>query len=316
MQIRPFDAIMLDAGDGHWLYVEQVGTQGAIPAVFLHGGPGSGAQHSHRNIFDPDRFHTFLFDQRGAGRSHPNLSLTDNTTQNLIADIERIRTFFKVERWIVVGGSWGSTLALAYAQAHPQRVIGLVLRAIFLGSDEEVQWAFDNGPKRFRPELHRAFCDALPEAERSTLIESYTKRLVDPNPDIHRPAAELWHSYERALSELKPAEQSLPITPAAPGTRTKPTAIMEAHYIRNHFFLEPNQLLDGMSKIAEIPGHIIQGRYDLLCPPQAAYRIAERWPAAKVTFIEQAGHAMTEPGVSDAMRDALLNFADTAKTST
>ncbi len=209
-------------------------------------GPGSGAQHSHRNIFDPDRFHTFLFDQRGAGRSHPYLSLDQNDTNRLIGDIEKIRTHFNIEKWLVVGGSWGSTLALAYAQAHPHRVSGMVLRAVFLGTDAEVQWAFEDGPRTFRPEAFAAFVEALPEAERSRPTEAYIKRLTDTNPSIHKPAAEIWHSYERTLSELQPAITKL-VTAAPPANaRTKPTPIMEAHYIRNKFFLTPNQLLDGM----------------------------------------------------------------------
>lgn len=304
-QLRPFDAIMLDVGDRHWLYVEQIGRQGANPALFLHGGPGSGAQHSHRNLFDPDRFHTFLFDQRGAGRSHPYLSRDHNTTAHQIEDIEKIRAFYGIDRWLVVGGSWGSTLALAYAQAHPDRVSGLVLRAVFLGSDAEVTWAFQDGPRRFHPDLYQAFVAALPAAEQSDPILAYTTRLLDPDPAVHKPAAEIWHSYERALSELQPATTTL-VTAAPPAdARVKPTPIMEAHYIRNSFFLKPNQLLDAMDNLKDIPGAIVQGRYDLLCPPRAAHDIAARWPNCTLTFSDTAGHAMTEPGIAPAMRQAL-----------
>src|SRR5690606_7777250 len=162
LPLRPFDAVMLDVGDGHWIYVEEVGRRDGIPALFLHGGPGSGCQHAHRHLFDPERFYTILFDQRGAGRSHPHLSLEANTTRHLIADIERIRAHFGIERWLVVGGSWGSTLALAYAQAHPQRVSGIVLRAVFLGTRREVEWAFLDGPRTFRPDLYADFVSHLP----------------------------------------------------------------------------------------------------------------------------------------------------------
>jgi len=307
-RLRPYDAIMLDVGDGHWLYVEQVGNASGIPALFLHGGPGSGAQHSHRNIFDPDRFHTILFDQRGAGRSHPYLSLDDNDTDRLVNDIEKIRTYFNFEKWLVVGGSWGSTLALAYAQAHPNRVSGVVLRAVFLGTDAEVQWAFEDGPRRFRPDAYAAFVAALPEAERDQPTQAYVKRLLDPDPSVHKPAAEIWHGYERILSEVQPSVCELVTTSPAPDTRTKPTPIMEAHYIRNQFFLKPNQLLGGMPTLKGIPGAIIQGRYDLLCPPQSASDVADRWPECTLNFVETAGHAMTEPGITLAMQQALVNL--------
>ena len=309
-QLRPFDAIMLDVGDKHWLYVEQVGTAGAMPALFLHGGPGSGAQHSHRNIFDPNRFHTFLFDQRGAGRSHPYLLLDHNQTDRLIEDIEKIRAFFGIERWLVVGGSWGSTLALAYAQAFPDRVSGIVVRAVFLGTEQEVQWAFLDGPQKFRPELYAAFVASLPEAEQREPIKAYVRRLLNPDPVVHKPAAEVWHSYERALSELQPANSKLVTAPPPPGARTKPTPIVEAHYIDNQFFLKPDQLLNGMAALKDIPGAIVQGRYDLLCPPKAAFEIAARWPKCSLNLVDSAGHAMTEPGVEPALRQAINTIAD------
>jgi len=308
-QLRPFDAIMLDVGDQHWVYVEQVGNADGIPALFVHGGPGSGAQHSHRNIFDPDRFHTFLFDQRGAGRSHPYLSCQHNTTECLINDIEKIRTHFNIDKWLVVGGSWGSTLALAYAQAHPRHVSGIVLRAVFLGTSAEVKWAFEDGPRAFRPEAHAAFVATLPEAERSHPIDAFVKRLTNPDPNVHKPAAEIWHSYERTLSELQPATPALSTASPPKNVRTKPTPIMEAHYIQNQFFLKPNQLLDGMAALANIPGVIIQGRYDLLCPPRAAYEVAERWQGCELIFVDTAGHAMTEPGIAPAMQKALAKLS-------
>lgn len=308
---RPFDAVMLSAGDGHWLYVEQCGDRTGIPAVFLHGGPGSGAQHSHRDLFDPGRFRAILFDQRGAGRSHPYLSTRSNTTADQIADIERIRTYLGIERWLVVGGSWGSTLGLAYAQAHPERVSGLVLRAIFLGTDEEIRWAFLEGPKRFRPELFRAFVHELPVAERSDPLGAYVARLLDPDPDVHVPAAVVWNAYERALSELVPASPVLPERSSAKGARTPPTPILEAHYIANNFFLRPGQLLDETWRLSGIPGVLVQGRYDLLCPPAAAQAVAAAWGSqCRLRFVERAGHAMTEPGIFDALREGINSLAD------
>jgi proline iminopeptidase len=311
--LRPFDARMLCVGDGHWIYVEQVGTNGGIPALFLHGGPGSGSQHGHRALFDPARHHAFLFDQRGAGRSHPYLSCAANTTPHLIADIEAIREHFGIERWLVVGGSWGSTLALAYAEQFPARVTGLVLRAIFFGTRDEVTWAFVEGPKIFRPELFAAFCDWLPQAERADPLAAYLARLTHADATVRAPAAQIWNAYERALSELQPS------TPQPGATwlpqdfkadaRLPPTPILEAHYISHDFFLTPGQLLGNAHRLAGIPGAIIQGRYDLLCPPKTAVALSQAWPDATLQIIDNAGHAMTEPGVTEAMRAAVARIA-------
>ncbi len=309
--LRPFDAIMLSVGDGHWLYIEQCGRSDGVPVLFLHGGPGSGAQHMHRELFDANRFRAILFDQRGSGRSHPYLSRTANTTQHLIADIEAVRCHFGIETWIVLGGSWGSTLAVAYAQAFPERVAGLVLRAMFLGTDAEVEWAFIDGPKRFRPELYRAFVDALPTEDRAAPLPAYLARLNHPDRAVHGPAAQVWNAYERALSELNPRPSPLSATDAG-GQRLPPTPLMEAHFIAQSFFLEPNQLLTSAHRLAGIPGVIVQGRYDLLCPPAAADALAKAWPGCRLHYIEAAGHALTEPGVADALREALADVAGRA----
>lgn len=305
--LRPFDARMLCVGDGHWLYVEEVGRRGGIPAIFLHGGPGSGSQHIHRRLFDPARFHAFLFDQRGAGRSHPHLSLNENTTQKQVADIEAIREHFGIDRWLVVGGSWGSTLAVAYAEAHPERVRGLALRAIFLGTRREVEWAFIEGPKLFRPELYDAFVAALPEDERSDPLAAYLRRLADPDPAVHFPAARAWASYERVLSELSPADAHVAVGEGT-GGRLPPTPIIEGHYIRSNFFLEDDQLLREAHKLRGIPGVIVQGRYDLLCPPKTAYDLAEAWGNCRLQIVDKAGHAITEPGVMDALTAAVTEL--------
>lgn len=310
--IRPHDALMLCVGDGHWLYFEKVGRAGGVPALFLHGGPGSGAQHSHRNVFDRDRFAAVLFDQRGSGRSHPYLSRLENTTQKQISDIEQLRTFLGIDRWFVVGGSWGSTLAIAYAEAHPERVLGLVLRAVFLGTDDEVQWAFADGPKTFRPDLYQRFVDFLDADERGDPVAAYVNRLTNPDPSVHGPAAHVWHGYERALSVLSGTADSLSTFAFSASSPLPPTPLMEAHYIKNHFFLEPGQLLKNAGALKSVPGIIVQGRYDLLCPPRTAHALARRWPACDLRFIETAGHAMTEPGVTEAMRSALNELADRA----
>jgi proline iminopeptidase len=304
---RPFDARMLHVGDGHWIYVEEVGCKGGRPIAFLHGGPGSGSQHLHRTLFDPTRDHVFLIDQRGAGRSHPYLSRSANTTAHLVGDLEVIREHFNIPKWLLVGGSWGSTLALAYAEKHAEHVAGLVLRAVFLGTAKEVQWAFLEGPKIFRPELYADFRDWLPAAERANVLQAYVDRLCNPDPEVHSLAALRWFAYERALSEIASRPAPLPVQ-VDEGTCLPPTPFVEAHYIRNDFFLEPDQLLRNARNLAGIPGRIVQGRYDLLCPPETAYALAAAWPDARLDFIETAGHAMSEPGVMDAMCQAIAEL--------
>jgi proline iminopeptidase len=308
---RPFDARMLAVGDGHWIYVEEVGRKGGRPVVFLHGGPGSGSQALHRTLFDPTRDHVFLIDQRGAGRSHPYLSCHANTTEHLITDLELVREHFGIVRWMIVGGSWGSTLALAYAEKHPERVTALVLRALFLGTDEEVRWAFVDGPKIFRPELFEAFRRALPETERSDPLSAYIDRLTGPDGPERTRAAHIWNAYERILSELAPKHATIPET-VAEGARLPPTPLFEAHYIKHSFFLAPGQLLAQAHKLRDVPGAIIQGRYDLLCPPSNAYALAAVWPAARLELLDHSGHSMTEPGVMDAMRRAIATLGDAA----
>jgi proline iminopeptidase len=300
--LRPFDARMLDVGDGHWIYVEEVGRKDGVPALFLHGGPGSGAQHAHRSLFDPARMHGFLFDQRGAGRSHPYLSVNANSTQDLVADMERIREHFGIDKWLLVGGSWGSTLALAYAEAFPDRVRGIVLRAIFLGTREEVEWAFVEGPKRFRPDLYADFVGRLPEAERNDPLGAYLDRLRSSDPAVRDPAAYAWNAYERALSLLVPQKTRLEVSTEG---RLPPTSIIEGHYIRNDFFLKPGQLLRDAPRLAGIPGVIVQGRYDLLCPPKNAYALQQAWRGCRLQLMEKAGHCMSEPGVAEAMTEAV-----------
>jgi len=299
---------MLDVGDGHWIYVEEVGRRGAVPAIFLHGGPGSGAQASHRLLFDTERFHAVLFDQRGAGRSHPYLSTRANTTAHLVEDIERIRLHFGFETMMLVGGSWGSTLALAYAETYPHRVSAMVLRAVFLGTNDEVDWAFRRAPRELRPDLYESFVAALPEAERADPVRSYVSRLTSADPAVRDPAARHWFEFERILSEFAPRATTLPAELQTAG-RVPPTPIMEAHYIANAFFLRPGALLEGADRLGSIPGVIVQGRYDLLCPPRAAYELARRWPGARLEIVPTAGHSMTEPGVFEAMKAAVERLA-------
>src|SRR2546429_5588656 len=259
----PLTSELFAVGEGHEVYVESVGRADGIPAVYLHGGPGSGCQTDHRRLFDPERFHAVLFDQRGAGRSRPKGRREDNTLAHLIADMEMIRENFGFERWMIVGGSWGATLALAYAQTHPDRVTGIVLRATFLGTRAEIESGFLHVLPRFYPGLYQDFLSVLPPEERAQPLDAYFRRILDSDSAVHTPAARAWGETESILSEHAPKRARLDL---ANSSRALPaTPFMEAHYFANDCFMKPNQLMAAAGKLAGIPGIIVQGRYDLLC---------------------------------------------------
>jgi proline iminopeptidase len=308
----PLTSEQLAVGDGHELYVESVGRAGGIPAVYLHGGPGSGCQPDHRRLFDPERFHAVLFDQRGAGRSRPKGGREHNTLAHLIADMETIRAKFGFERWIVAGGSWGATLALAYAQAHPHRVLGLVLRATFLGTRKEIEDAFAVALPRFYPGLSEDFLAVLPPEERARPIEAYWRRILDPDPAVHGPAARAWGDTERILSEHAPNRTRLDLSSLNANSALPATPFMEAHYFANDSFMQPDQLLNEAAKLAGIPGIIVQGRYDLLCPPSTSHALAARWREAEIRIVEEAGHMLYDPGVRNAVMKAIADVASRA----
>jgi len=305
----PLTSQMLPVGDGHEIHVESIGRTGGIPAVYLHGGPGSGCQPDHRRLFDPERFHAVLFDQRGAGRSRPRGRREDNTLAHLIADMETIREQFGFERWMVVGGSWGATLALAYAQAHPERVSGIVLRATFLGTRSELEGAFLDALPRFYPELSEDFLGVLPGHERAQPLDAYYRRILDSDPQVHGPAARAWHDTERILSEHAPGRLRLDLASLNSSKSLPATPFMEAHYFCNDCFMKPGQLLAEAGRLADIPGLIVQGRYDLLCPPATSHALAAVWPAARVRLVEGAGHSLYDPGIRDAVMRAIADLA-------
>jgi proline iminopeptidase len=305
----PLTTEQLAVGDGHDIYVESVGRAGGIPAVYLHGGPGSGCQPDHRRLFDPERFHAVLFDQRGAGRSRPKGSRQSNTLPRLIADMEMIRAKFGFERWMVVGGSWGATLALAYAQAHPDRVSGIVLRATFLGTMQEIETGFLSTLPRLYPDLYDDFISVLPEGERAQPIRSYFRRILDSSPDVNIPAARAWGETERILSEHTPNRTRLDLTALNSSRAVPATPFMEAHYFSHDSFMRPNQLLQEVGRLAGIPGIIVQGRYDLLCPPATSHALAAAWREAEIRFVEGAGHTLYDPGVRDAVMKAIADMA-------
>jgi proline iminopeptidase len=305
----PLTTQWLSVGDGHEIYVETVGRSDGIAAVYLHGGPGSGCQADHRRLFDPERFHAVLFDQRGAGRSRPKGSREANTLPALIADMEMIREKCGFERWLVVGGSWGATLALAYAQAHPDRVSGIVLRATFLGTRAELDGAFLDCLPRLYPGLHADFLSVLSEDERQQPLEAYWRRILDPDPAVHGPAARAWQGTEGILSEHVPGRTRLDLNALHTGRALPSTPFMESHYFVHDCFMAPGQLLAHADRLQDIPGIIVQGRYDLLCPPATSQALGAVWPRAEIRIVEGAGHSLYDPGVRDAVMKAIADLA-------
>ena len=294
-EIEPYASGRIPLDAVHVMQWEASGNPKGVPLVFLHGGPGGGCLPHHRRFYDPAFWNIVLYDQRGAGRSTPMAELADNTTQHLVADLERLRVALDIERWLVFGGSWGSTLALAYAQAHPDRVLGLVLRGIFLATESEIDW-FMHGMRNVFPEAWRAFAEALPPAERADLLSNYYRRLTNPDPAVHLPAAHAWDRYEGACTTLLPAAD--PLSRFDGDTAALAIARIEAHYFVNRGFLAPNQLLDGVAAIRDIPCAIVQGRYDIVCPPVTADALARAWPEAEYVCVPDAGHSVREPGIT------------------
>jgi proline iminopeptidase len=282
---------MLALDGRHAMHWEECGNASGVPLLFLHGGPGGGSQPHHRRFYDPSFWRIVLYDQRGCGRSMPTADIVDNTTQHLVADIERLRVHLGVERWLLFGGSWGSTLALVYALAHAERVLGLVLRGVFLATRAEVDW-FVDGMKRIFPEAWREFTHFLPESERGDVVKSYYRRLVDPDPRVHEPAALAWDRYETSCSTLLPK----PATRSEGDSGALAIARIEAHYFAHDSFLAPNQILDGMARIRHLPCTIVQGRYDIICPAVSADALARAWPGAECIVVPDAGHSVREPG--------------------
>jgi len=294
-EIDPYATGRLAVDARHTLYWETCGNPRGVPLVFLHGGPGGGCLPHHRRYFDPAFWRVALFDQRGAGRSKPTAGLTDNTTQHLVADLEQLRKRLGIARWLLFGGSWGSTLALAYAQAHPECCLGLVLRGIFLARRSELDW-FMHGMRNVFPEAWRAFADFLPAAEREDLLGSYYRRLTDPDPAVHMPAARAWDRYEGACSTLLPSADPAPQFDSDASALA--IARIEAHYFVHRAFLGEGELLANVDRIRHLPCTIVQGRYDIVCPPVTADELARAWPEAEYVVVPDAGHSVREPGIA------------------
>jgi proline iminopeptidase len=306
-QVEPHASGHLDVGNGHSIYWERVGTPGAKPAVFLHGGPGGGLNSNQRRVFDPARYDALLFDQRGCGRSIPYASLDNNTTWDLVADIEKLRQMAGVEKWLVFGGSWGSTLALAYAQTHPDRVSELVLRGIFTLRRSELLWFYQHGASNLYPDKWEGFLAPIPEAERGDMMAAYRKRLTSDDRAVQLAAARAWATWEGETLTLLP-------DPAVSNT------FYDAHYalafarIENHYFvhagwMEDGQLIRDARKLADIPGVIVQGRHDVCTPAVTAWDLHKAWPEAEFHIVDDAGHALSQPGILHQLIMATDRFA-------
>lgn len=306
--IEPFHTERLAVDERHTLYVEQCGNPDGLPVVFLHGGPGAGLAPYHRQFFDPARYHIVLFDQRGAGRSTPFADLTDNTTWDLVDDMEIIRTHLGIDQWVVFGGSWGSTLSLAYAETHPERCLGLVLRGIYLGRPEEIRWYVEQGgASHILPEKWQQFVAPIPESERGHMLEAYWKRLDSDDESERLAAARAWSVWEAGGLTLEESPQTVADF-AAPEVAVS-MARTEAHYFRHQCFFQPDQLLRDIDRIRHIPGTIVHGRYDLVCPAKNAWDLAQAWPEADLHFV-LSGHSAAEPAIVD----ALVTATDTLAT--
>ena len=298
-EILPYNDFYIKVDDMHELYVEECGNPDGIPAIFVHGGPGAGCEPWHRQFFDPEVYRIVLFDQRGAGRSRPHASLENNTTAHLVADMEQIREHLAIKKWLVFGGSWGSTLALVYAQSHSQRVSGLILRGIFLCRPKEIRWFYQEGANRIFPDYWEAFIEHIPENERDDLVKAHHKRLVGDDEVARMACAKAWSTWEGRTSNLHQKKSVVDFFGSAHTALS--LARIEAHYFVNNSFLEQNQILKNTGSLKDIPGVIVHGRYDIVCPIESAWELHQAWPDSKLDIIGDAGHSASEPGIVNAL---------------
>lgn len=305
--IEPYDQGMLDVGDGHSVYFERVGKRGGKPAIFLHGGPGGGCSAAHRRLFDPDVYDVVLFDQRGCGRSRPTAELDSNTTWHLVEDIERFRSLVGAEKWLVFGGSWGSTLALAYAEKYPRNVSALVLRGIYMLSKAELDWYYQFGVSEMFPEKWEKFLAPIPVAERGDMLAAYYRRLTGDDREVQLAAAKAWSIWEGETITLLP--DSATAAPFHDDHYALAFARIENHYFVHGGWLSEGQLLRDAGKLSGIPGTIVHGRYDMPCPARYAFELHKAWPEADFHLVEGAGHAYSEPAILDKLIQATDRFA-------
>ncbi|MBA3732631.1 MAG: prolyl aminopeptidase [Gammaproteobacteria bacterium] len=306
--VSPYHKFRLPVEDPHELYAEECGRADGLPAVFLHGGPGACCEPYHRGFFNPERYRVVLFDQRGSGRSSPHAALMGNSTPQLVADIERLRAHLGIDRWIVFGGSWGSTLGLAYAQAHPDRVLGLILRGIFLCRKRDIDWFYQDGASRIFPDYWQDFLEPIPPAERVSLMHAYYQRLTGDDEVQRMAAAKAWSVWEGRAATLR-ANTGVVNHFADPHVALS-LARIECHYFVNDCFMTPDQLLRDAHRLRNVPGVIVHGRYDIVCPVEQALVLHQVWPEASLEIVPDAGHSATEPGTIDALVRATDAMAD------
>ncbi len=306
--IQPSRTWRFPVSDLHTLYIEECGNPTGVPVVFLHGGPGGACEPGHRRFFDPEAYRIILFDQRGCGKSKPHASLEENTTWDLVEDLEKIRNFLEIERWVVFGGSWGSTLSLAYAQTHPDVVLGLILRGVFLARPADVQWFFCGEAARIFPEAWQHFIEPIAVDERDDLIDAYYRRLTSDNEIVRMGAAKAWSIWEGSSVTLLP-DRAVVDHFSDPHVALS-IARLECHYFKHDCFFQPNQLLEHMDRIEHLPGFIVHGRYDIVCPIDQSFLLKDHWEGAKLRVVDDAGHAVTEPGISQALVDCCNEMLD------
>jgi len=310
--IRPYSTHNIAVTEPHVLYVEESGNPEGIPVLFVHGGPGGGTRQTDRCFFDPDKYRIILFDQRGSGQSKPHARLEDNNTAALIEDIETIRATLGIDRWVVFGGSWGSTLGLVYAQTFPELVLGLILRGIFLCRDEDIHWFYQHGASHIFPDYWQQYMQIIPEAERGDMLSAYYSRLTGDNEIERMSAAKAWSVWEGRCATLR-ANDAL-VDHFANPHMAMAMARIEAHFFVNKAFLEPNQIINNARRLKDIPGTIIHGRYDMVCPVNQAFALSHAWPEAKLKIIADAGHSSSEPGTTDALLCATEQLAHQIST--
>ena len=297
----------LDVDKENKIYFEVSGKKDGIPVFFVHGGPGGHCRSEHHSLFNPEIFKSVIFDQRGCGKSTPYRSLAGNNTENLVEDIEKIRDFLKVKKFFIIGGSWGATLALKYALKYPKNISGILLRAVFLGTMNEIDWAFINGPKVFAPKLFEEFSGIANNAK--DLISKYYEEICLKNSKIH---SWIWHDYERILSQINPDNSHFEKKEKIEERVGLPNSpFMELHYIKNNFFMDDNEILNNASKLKSIPGYIIQGRYDLICPPVNAYNLSQKWEGSRLTIVNTAGHSSLDEGIMENLQLSLEKLIKT-----
>ena len=307
--IEPYNDLFLEVSDLHTIHVEETGNPDGKPVVFVHGGPGGGIETIYRQYFDPEKWRIVLFDQRGCGKSTPFAELAENTTWDLVSDMEKIRDFLHIEKWVVFGGSWGSTLSLAYAQSHPGKVKGLILRGIFLLRHKEIQWFYQEGTSNIYPDAWENYIKPIDEGERDDFLSAYYKRLTSKNRDVRLEAAKAWSVWEGSTSKLLQDEKIM--QHFGEEDFSEAFARIECHYFIHKGWFDPeDQLLQNISLIRHIPGAIVQGRYDVVCPMITAWELHQAWPEAEFHIIKDSGHSMTEPGIAEKLVQLTEHFAN------